>query len=414
MPVLPSGQPGRRTFQLELLRSLPAGCFETLVLTFSVLLAVRVFEAASWQKALLIASSSVGLLLSLFLVQVIRRTGWSLNATAAGIWIVSGCVLAMAALPGGGVVRYLAGVSVALMGMMLANPLLSQIYQRHYPDATRGRLFAVTALSRKVAALVFAAAFGWFLRKSLDGYVWLLAVYAAACLAMAAAVLGMDRVNLTKVARVKLFAAFEHVGRDREFRKLLASWMLLGIGNLFCFSLFVEFIANPRYGYQLDEFRIGFITGSVPEIMVVLCVVGWGHVFDRLNFYVVRGAINTFFASGLAIYFLCDGVWALVAGIALHGMARAGGHVAWSLWVTKFAKPDHVAEYMSVHTFLTGVRGVLAPFLAFYAAQSEHLGPRAVALTSVTLIAIATAMIAPSMRLRPPRRPARLVEPDPR
>jgi hypothetical protein len=34
--------------------------------------------------------------------------------------------------------------------------------------------------------------------------------------------------------------------------------------------------------------------------------------------------------------------------------------------VTKFAPPNRVADYMSVHTFFTGVRGVLAPFVAFY------------------------------------------------
>ena len=36
------------------------------------------------------------------------------------------------------------------------------------------------------------------------------------------------------------------------------------------------------------------------------------------------------------------------------------------MWVTKFAPPERVADYMSVHTFFTGVRGVIAPTIAFY------------------------------------------------
>ena len=36
------------------------------------------------------------------------------------------------------------------------------------------------------------------------------------------------------------------------------------------------------------------------------------------------------------------------------------------LWVTKFAPPERVADYMSVHTFFTGVRGVVAPAVAFH------------------------------------------------
>ena len=55
-----------------------------------------------------------------------------------------------------------------------------------------------------------------------------------------------------------------------------------------------------------------------------------------------------------------------MAAAIIFGISNAGGDVAWSLWVTKFAAPERVAEYMSVHTFFTGVRGVLAPFAGFY------------------------------------------------
>ena len=51
--------------------------------------------------------------------------------------------------------------------------------------------------------------------------------------------------------------------------------------------------------------------------------------------------------------------------MAFWGMANAGGNVTWALWVTKLADKHAVAEYMSVHTFLTGVRGLIAPSLAF-------------------------------------------------
>ena len=39
--------------------------------------------------------------------------------------------------------------------------------------------------------------------------------------------------------------------------------------------------------------------------------------------------------------------------------------MAWSLWVTKFAPPGKVPDYMAVHTFFTGLRGLLAPVTAF-------------------------------------------------
>ena len=66
--------------------------------------------------------------------------------------------------------------------------------------------------------------------------------------------------------------------------------------------------------------------------------------------------------------------------------------------MTKFADAEHVAEYMSVHTFLTGCRGVLAPFLAFPIAAA--FGPVWVGGISVTLIAIATAIIINEIKSR--------------
>ena len=36
-------------------------------------------------------------------------------------------------------------------------------------------------------------------------------------------------------------------------------------------------------------------------------------------------------------------------------------------WVTKLAPSQHVADYMSIHAMLTGVRGIIAPLVAFHA-----------------------------------------------
>jgi len=65
------------------------------------------------------------------------------------------------------------------------------------------------------------------------------------------------------------------------------------------------------------------------------------------------------------------------------------------LWVTKFAPPDRVADYMSVHTFLTGVRGVLAPMCAFYIVTVLPL--TAVAAICSGLIIIGTLILVPEI-----------------
>ena len=400
MPVVPSENPARRTFILDNLRAWPGGCLETLAMTFVVLIAVRVFDADAWQKATLVAASSCGLLLSLFPVQLVRRTGISVNLGTAVLWLISAGGLFVAVIGGDSFKVFLPAMVVALLCITLSIPLMSQIYRKHYPDRSRGRLFASTAVVRKASALIVALVFGKVLENDLEDFRLILLIYAICCVLMAACVLAIRPVHLRRSNQVRLFGALEHLRNDRIFRSLLTSWMILGFGNLLCWSIFVEYVSNPAYGYELTEFTIAFITGSLPEIMFLLTVVIWGIVFDRVNFFLVRMILNVFFMCGVLFYFFGEGMWALCVGISLHGIGRAGGNIAWSLWVTKFAKADQVAEYMSVHTFMCGVRGVIAPFVAF--PVIALLGPRVIGGAGFILIMIATLMIWPHLRGKTP------------
>ena len=400
MSVVPSENPARRTFILDNLRAWPGGCLETMAMTFVVLIAVRVFEADAWQKATLVAASSCGLLLSLFPVQLVRRTGISVNLGTSLLWMISGGSLVVAVIGGSCFKVFLPAMVVAQLCITLSIPLMSQIYRKHYPDRSRGRLFASTAVVRKASALLAALVFGKVLENDLDDFRLVLLVYAICCVLMAGCVMVIKPVYLQRSNQVRLFGALEHLRKDRVFRSLLTSWMILGFGNLLCWSIFVEYVSNPDYGYELTEFTIAFITGSLPEIMFLLTVVIWGIVFDRVNFFLVRMILNVFFMCGVLFYFFGEGMWALCVGISLHGIGRAGGNIAWSLWVTKFAKADQVAEYMSVHTFMCGVRGVIAPFVAF--PVIVLFGPRVIGGAGFILIMVATLMIWPHLRGKRP------------
>ena len=125
----------RKTFHLENLRAFPAGVVETLSTTFSILIANRVFEASGLAKATLVALPSLGLLLSLFVVQAVRRSGLSTNSMLAFIFALSGLGFSISSFAGNRFEIYMFGMVIALITLTLNLPLFSQIYQKH--DSTR-------------------------------------------------------------------------------------------------------------------------------------------------------------------------------------------------------------------------------------------------------------------------------------
>lgn len=115
-----------------------------------------------------------------------------------------------------------------------------------------------------------------------------------------------------------------------------------------------------------------------------------------MNFFALRMTLNLGFALGIFAFFSSGSILGLIGAALIFGIANAGGDVAWSLWVTKFAPPERVADYMSVHTFLTGVRGVLAPVVAFQLTAVWSL--TTISWVSVGLILLATALLIPELK----------------
>ncbi len=403
----------RRTLTLDLARSVPHGVIMTAGTTFTILIANKVFQAPDWAKAMLLAASPVGMLLGFFSVAFVRRSGWTINRVLFLFCLIESLAFVLAASSGWGteaprLTPYVAGMFTAFLSMALSVPLLTQIYRKQYPTEKRGQLFSFSAMLRAGASILAAVFLGKYLDADLQRFDELILLYAGSALVMAFCALGMGTTRLPEMRRAKLFEAFSHVSTDKPFLKLLGSWMILGFGNLFAFALFVEALTNPIYGYSYDTDDSTFITTLIPQVAFILCVFHWGRLFDKWNFYFLRTCINLVFIAGVVIYYCVGGWWGLVIGIALHGIARSGGNVAWSLWTTKFATPDRVADYMSIHTFCTGIRGTIAPFIAF--ALASRLSLPVAGAISAGLMGIATLMILPDVRLAQAKRKSEMLE----
>jgi hypothetical protein len=221
-------------------------------------------------------------------------------------------------------------------------------------------------------------------------------VFAAA---MAGAAFCLGRCPTTPIPRdegTHPLRALRFVRDDALFRRTLIAWMLMGFANLMMLPLRVEYLAGARYQHEFSVGMIALLTGVVPNLARLVMSPVWGHLFDRMNFFALRVTLNIGFALGILSFFASGSFSGMIFGAVVFGVSNAGGDVAWSLWVTKFAPAGRVADYMAVHTFLTGVRGVLAPVVAFYLVTRWPVSW--LAALSSGLILVATILLLPELR----------------
>ncbi|MBV6500351.1 MAG: hypothetical protein CJBNEKGG_02828 [Prosthecobacter sp.] len=338
--------------------------------TFGMLIAVRVFHLGHVEKSIFLSATSGGLITSLFVVPLLLRARSTIAGTAARVQMLGGACMAAAAMFPREPWVFIIGLSLGLFCFSMQIPLMTQIYRLNYPEAQRGRLYAITGVTRSAAAVGFGFFGGWLLGLEVDNYVWLLWCFAASGFLSGWWTHGLPAVAWdSSEGGARFWSALRWVRDDRDFRTLLISWMMMGVGNLVAASLFVEYLANPRHGINLPEREVAWITGVVPVAVRMISSYPWGLIYDRVGLFTVRSILNVIFAVAILTFFVGQGYLSWCVGMGLWGMANAGGNVTWGLWVTKLAPKHAVAEYMSVHSFLTGFRGLLAPPLAFAALQ---------------------------------------------
>jgi hypothetical protein len=396
------------TYRYERWRALPAGVLEAAGNIFLLLIAVRWYKAGTVAKALVASGGSLGLMLAPWVVSRVEALRWPValaTSRLATLGAISFLCMALApVLP-----LFVLGSVLALTSFSAAIPLLTQLYQENYPAAERGSRFARTMMLRIGTAALFSDLAGRLLSGHIDRFRWLLVFFALAAGFSAFCLSRCPSRPLTASGGTHPFHALRYVRDDRLFRQTIISWMFLGFATLMMAPLRVEYLANPRYGVHwrgklLTAGTIALLTGVIPNIARLVLNPIWGWLFDRMNFFVLRITLNIGFTLGILSFFTTGSVAGLILGAILFGVANAGADVAWSLWVTKFAPPERVADYMSVHTFFTGVRGVLAPLVAF--SLITRLDPHVLGWFSAALILVGSAFLVPEIKFGKNARPA--------
>ena len=360
------GQPLKRLLLWESLRS--CATRPTFVAGqssgFILLVAIQFFDAPAALKALIAGAVPLGLLMSMVVVNLSAR--WRISVSRAlSLWAAISAVGLFIAAFGEGLESFVIGVFIGIPAFTSSAPLVTALWRQKVDQKERGRYFAWVNVLMSITALIASLIFARVLDLDIENYRLLLGGLGLLMLFGAWAGLQIESRPLATPARNPL-ANLSLLRSDPLFGWLNLGWFVMGIANLAILPFRTEFVASAEYGLQYSPARILLLTMILPQGLSMISTVLWGKLFDRFGFLRVRIVLNFFFLVSMLSFFQPGFAMQVVGSVCL-GIAFGGGAVIWSLWVTEIASPERTADYMSVHSSLTGIRGLLGPIIAYAA-----------------------------------------------
>ena len=386
----------RRTLLFGSIRSFAFGILETGPKTFFLLIVVRHFGAGDAAKTLVSLPQAFGLIAALLVVAYLARLPVRRSLVVAAAMALAAAGFFAAASVSSLAWHILWLIPASATGAVTL-PLYTTIIKANYPARLRGRLVAVELVLAMLGSALFHLLGGAILESSGDRYRAVIAAYGVANLIAAAALLFVPSRRPRRTAgtgpAVSPLAALALLWRDRAFGLTVGAWFLFGLGSLLVAPLRILFLTEPRYGFDLPAVQVALIAGTVPDIMRLVSTPIWANLFDRFNFITVRVGLNLVSVLSIVLFFQLHSVPAAIVGAALMGAFNAGGMLAWSLWVTRFADRENTAAYMSVHTFATGMRMMLGATVGIQLAS--RAGAELVAWIAAGFVVLGTLALLP-------------------
>jgi MFS family permease len=398
----------RTTYRLERRHILLWGALAGLIEgNTSSIVAAKTFHGSQVLVAVLLATPMVANMLSLpwgaALRGRARRPLFLLLAAATALSFMSVGLTPSAHAWGGWV--FAAQIAVArifLTGLITAR---TSLWVANYPDTWRGRITGRLQSLRFLTALLVTGGVTLLFQSDAGSYAWAYPVIALLGLLSLAPMRRMpvrgERAELRELAeratrreirpRGFLNGLREATGilrNDRAFARYCTAQFMMGSGGLLTDAVLTLVITKlvwvSRAGGHapLDYFPASLLLDLIPSILLFLTITASASYFDRagvLRFRVVNSAIwlgsSLLAAAAVAALAASDyrltglALALLVASRLLNGVGRSGGAIAWNLGHLHFAREHQADLYLGIHVALTGVRGVMMPFVALLAFQ---------------------------------------------
>jgi MFS family permease len=364
---------------------------------FPLLIAIRYFEAPESTKAFIAGAGPIGFLLTPLTLFLAARMGARPSTACAFVFSLS-AFLILGATFAGGLLAFTICIIASQMASVQHGPLMVQVYTMNYSSKERGRRVTTPLMLSAGFSVLCAWLGGAILDFNILNYRFLFLVMMLCAFASAWTVHGVPSQALSTEHVGNPWQSFSLIWKDRLFGYILNAWMLLGLGNLIAIPIRVEYLANPKYGIDVDNTTIALLLVVIPSLARLISTKFWGHIFDKFHFVTTRNSLNFCFLLSIGLFFFTKNLILLGIAMAFQGIAMGGGKIFWGLWVTKIAPREKASAYMSIHMALTGFRGTLAPFIGYWILTRSS--PESVAIVGLALI-LAAILLFETVRRHP-------------
>jgi hypothetical protein len=282
--------------------------------------------------------------------------------------------------------------------------LRASVWQVNYPGTHRARIAGRLQFLRFLIALLTSTALSALFDKDPSYYRF---AYPAVALIGGLALLPLRRMRI-RGERAELREFREHLRQgtgdgptangglwhglseslailrtDRKFAGYMAAQFLLGSANFMVDPLLVAILTKRLF---VDKYFLPqLFMFVIPVVLLLITIRFWGPYFDRVGVLRFRVFNSLFWVASYALVTIAmavlwlgeDAAFGLVvtllaAARVCNGIARGGGAVAWPLGHLHFAGRHQAELYMGIHVALTGLRGLVMPFVGV--ALHHYLG----------------------------------------
>lgn len=287
-------------------------------------------------------------------------------------------------------------VGIALFFYMVQSvpmTLMPGIFRLIYPPQVRGQLMGYIRVSLAATSTIAALVGGWLLDTI--GYRLILPI---------GAVFGLATGLLWFLARVETdtreasFTALSALGRLRRDRTMMiytAGWFIWGFGCFMVLPIYPIYLVDHLHASYAEVGALTFLS----SVSWMVSFWAWGKLSDR------RGGVNALaltFVIGVFvpfIYAFSPGLLPLSLAFILAGIVNAGAEIGWVTSMIELSPPDRVSESVATVNGITGVRGLIVPFIGSALIQVPGIG-----LTGTFIIAGAIAVVGASIMVWTARR----------